>query len=380
MSSTIKRQNHRIHPCNADQKKALAQFLIQNHAGKNILIVTSTNAEELTDLVSANTITLLNDEQLSKAPDLRSDVLISYDLPEKAILYMSRFARANEYALILLDSEDQKRLYPIELLNGRTIVQEVIKGFEPNFGIAVENVQKAQLQAEKEARKEYFAIQDAKKKESRQKRDTRPERNRDDAPRGERRPARSENDDFSAKKQQNTKPRFIGKDENGKPIFEGKTRERNHYIDGTPRTEEEKRSRSKFDSKPKFFGDKAKSSDDRNPSDREKKPYGERKPYDKEKKPFGDKKPYGEKKPFGDKKPYGDKPAFGEKKPYDKDGKKPYGDKKSYGEKKPFDKDKKPYGEKKPYQDRKPSDAPATPKRPPRRIDVKSFKSPKESE
>ena len=330
MSSTIKRQNHRIHPCNTDQKKALAQFLIQNHAGKNILIVTSHNAEELADLVSAETITLLSDEQLSKTADLRCDVLISYNLPEKAILYMSRFARASEYAIILLDSEDQKQLYPIELLNGRTIVQEVIKGFEPNFGIAVENIQKAQVQAEKEARKEYFAIQDAKKKESRQKRDTRPERNRDDAPRSDRRPARNEEDGFSAKKQQNAKPRFVGKNENGKPIFEGKTRERNHYIDGTPRTEEEKRSRSKFDSKPKFFGDKAKSSDERNPSDREKKPY------DKEKKPFGDKKPYGEKKQFGDKKPYGDKPAFGDKKPYDKGGKKPFGDKKPYDGKKEY--------------------------------------------
>ena len=368
MSSTIKRQNHRIHPCNTEQKNALIQFLIQQHNGKNILIVTSNEVEGLADLANTKNITLLSDAELAKSPDLRCDVLISYDLPEKAILYMSRFARAGEYALILLDTEDQKRLYPIELLNGRTIVQEVIKGFEPNFGIAVENVQKAQVKAEKEARKEYFAVQDAKKKESRQKRDTRPERKRDDAPRSDRRPPRKEEDDFSAKKQQNAKPRFVGKDENGKPIFEGKTRERNHYIDGTPRTEEEKRSRSKFNSKPKFFGDKAKSSDERNPSDREKKPYGEKKPYDKEKKP------------------YGDKPAFGDKKPYDKDGKKPYGDKKAFGEKKPFDKDKKPYGEKKPfgekkpYQDRKPSEAPAAPKRAPRRIDVKSFKSPKESE
>ena len=386
MSSTIKRQNHRIHPCNTEQKNALIQFLIQQHNGKNILIVTSNEVEGLADLANTKNITLLSDAELAKSPDLRCDVLISYDLPEKAILYMSRFARAGEYALILLDTEDQKRLYPIELLNGRTIVQEVIKGFEPNFGIAVENVQKAQVKAEKEARKEYFAVQDAKKKESRQKRDTRPERKRDDAPRSDRRPPRKEEDDFSAKKQQNAKPRFVGKDENGKPIFEGKTRERNHYIDGTPRTEEEKRSRSKFNSKPKFFGDKAKSSDERNPSDREKKPYGEKKPYDKEKKPYGDKKPYGEKKQFGEKKPYGDKPAFGDKKPYDKDGKKPYGDKKAFGEKKPFDKDKKPYGEKKPfgekkpYQDRKPSEAPAAPKRAPRRIDVKSFKSPKESE
>lgn len=368
MSSPIKRQNHRIHPCNSDQKTPLTQFLIQNHAGKSILIVTSNDAEGLTDLASTKNITVLSDTELAKAPDLRCDVLISYDLPEKAILYMSRFARASEYALILLDSEDQKRLYPIELLNGRTIVQEIIQGFEPNFGIAVENIQKAQVKAEKEARKEYFAIQDAKKKESRQKRDARPERKRDDAPRGERRPPREEDDGFNAKKQHNAKPRYIGKDENGKAIFEGKTRERNHYIDGTPRTEEEKRSRSKFSSKPKFFGDKEKSSNERKPEG-ERKPYGEKKPYDKDKKPFGEKKSFGEKKPYDkdSKKPFGEKKPFGDKKPYDKDGKKPFGD-------------KKPYAGKKEYQDRKPAYAPASPKRPPRRIDVKSFKSPKESE
>ena len=108
MSSTIKRQNHRIHPCNTEQKNALIQFLIQQHNGKNILIVTSNEVEGLADLANTKNITLLSDAELAKSPDLRCDVLISYDLPEKAILYMSRFARAGEYALILLDTEDQK--------------------------------------------------------------------------------------------------------------------------------------------------------------------------------------------------------------------------------------------------------------------------------
>ncbi len=351
MSSTpIKRQNHRIHPCNTDRKNELIQFLIGQYSGKNILIVTSNDTKELSTLL--NGAIILNDAELAQKPDLRCDVLISYDLPEKAIIYMSRFARASEYALIVMDAEDQKRLYPIELLNGRTIIQEEIKGFEPDFGIAVENVQKAQVKAEKEARKEYFAIQDAKKKESRPKREGRPERKRDDAPRSDRRPPRKEEDGSSA----NAKPRYLGKDENGKPIFEGKTRERNHYFDGTPRTDEEKRSRTKFGSKPKFYGDAQKTSD------------GEKKGA-KEKKPFGDKKPYGDKKPFGEKKPFDkDKKPFGEKKPYDKEGKKSFGDK------------KKPFGEKKSPRDHKPSDTPAAPKRPPRRIDVKSLKPEKKGE
>lgn len=352
MSSTIKRQNHRIHPCNRPRKNELIHFLIERNSGKSILIVTSDEAGELPNLFSGKNITILSDAELAKAPDLRCEVLISYDLPEKAIVYMSRFARASEYALITLDAEDQKRLYPIELLNGRTIVQEVVNGFEPDFGIAVENQQKAEAKARREEREARDAA-DPRNRDKKPVRDTRPERKRDDAPRGDRRPARNEGDGFESKKQHNSKPRFVGKDENGKPKFEGKTRERNHYIDGTPRSDAEKAARTKFGSKPKFFVDKAKSGDDSKRSEGDKKPYGEKKPFDK------DKKPYGDKKPFGDKKPYGDKPAFGEKKPY--------------GEKKPF-------GDKKPYQDRKPAETPAAPKRPPRRIDVKSFKSPKESE
>lgn len=383
MSSTIKRQNHRIHPCNQLQKNELVQFLIERNSGKKILIITSDDASFLTNTFTGDNLILLSDAELAKTPDLRCEVLISYDLPEKAIVYMSRFARASEYALITLDAEDQKRLYPIELLNGRTIVQEVVKGFEPDFGIAVDNQQKAEAKARR-AEREARDAQDPRNRDKKPVRDTHPERKRDDAPRSDRRPARGEDDGFSAKKQHNSKPRFVGKDENGKPIFEGKTRERNHYIDGTPRTDAEKAARTPYSSKPKFFGDKEKSSDDRKPSDREKKPYGDKKPFG-EKKPYGDKKPFGEKKPYGDKKefgdkkpygekkPYGDKPVFGEKKPYDKDGKKSYGDKKPFG-------DKKPYSDKKPYGDRKPSDAPATPKRAPRRIDVKSFKSPKDSE
>jgi hypothetical protein len=364
MSSTpIKRQNHRIHPCNRPRKNELVQFLIERNAGKTILIATSENTGELPALFAGKNITVLSDAELTAKPDLRCEVLISYDLPEKAIVYMSRFARASEYALITLDAEDQKRLYPIELLNGRTITQEVVKGFEPDFGIAVDNQQKAEAKA---------------RRAEREARDAADPRNRDKKPIRDTRPPRNDSDGFESKKQHNSKSRFVGKDENGKPIFEGKTRERNHYIDGTPRSDAEKAARTKFGSKPKFFGDKAKNSDERKPEG-ERKPYGEKKPFDKDKKSFGEKKPYGDKKPFGEKKPYGDKPAFGEKKPYDKDGKKSYGEKKPFGDKKPYG-DKKPFGEKKPYQDRKPAETPAAPKRAPRRIDVKSFKSPKDSE
>lgn len=352
----IKRQNHRIHPCEASRKSELLHYLIENYPSKSILLITAHDVSAI-KLPSKNTnMTIIQDNNLSSLSD-QFDVVISYDLPEKAIVYMARLAKAKEYALIILDEGDQSYLYGIELLNGRTILQEIIKGFEPSFGIEAENQQKAEAKARRSEREARDATE-PKNRDQKSRRDTRPERKFDDKSRTDRRPARGEDDGFSAKKQQGSKPRFIGKDENGKPIFEGKTRERNHYIDGTPRTEEEKRNRTKYGSKPKFFGDKEKSADDRKPSDREKKPYGE-------KKSFGDKKPHGEKKP------------------YDKEGKKSFGEKKSYGDKKSYDKpsgdDKKPYGDKKPYNGRNPSETPATTKRPPRRIDVKSLK-PKDKE
>lgn len=149
MSSTIKRQNHRIHPCNASRKNELLSHLITQHSGKNILVITARNPEAIS-IPEARNITLLSDAALAQSPELTCDVLISYDLPEKAIVYMSRFARAREHALILLGAEDQKFLYGIETLLGRTIIQESISGFEPDFGIAVE--QKKQRRSKSTAR------------------------------------------------------------------------------------------------------------------------------------------------------------------------------------------------------------------------------------
>lgn len=389
MSSPLKRQNHRIHPCAAARKNALLAHLIAHYADKAILVVTSGSASGI-EIESYPNVTLAADADLT--PEQTCDVLISYDLPDKALIYMTRIARAGEYALILLGSDDQRFLYPIETLLGRTILQEPISGFEPDFGIAVEQKSKEEAKARRAERDAKFP-----KKESGDKRDFKP---RGDKPRyegkreerggreGEKPFTKPRSDRPDDKRQggygKDSKPRFVGKDENGKPIFEGKTRERNHYHDGTPRSDAEKAARTPYSNKPKFFGGEKKESEPSRPVEGGKKPY-EKKPYE-GKKPFDkEKKPFEGKKPSGDKKPY-------EKKPYDKDGKKPFGEKKEFGDKKPFG-EKKPYGEKKPFGDKKPygekkpydkkpgfdsSKPSAEPKRPPRRINVKSFK-PKES-
>lgn len=360
----LKRQNHRIHPCIAARKNALLSHLIAQYGGKSILVVTANDPALIHLPEDKKNITLLSDEALSQSAELTCDVLISYDLPDKAIIYMSRFARAKEYALILLCGEDQKFLYPIETLLGRTVTQETISGYEPDFGIAVEQKSKEEAKARRAEREEEKAKRDA-----RPKRDSKP---RSDKPRPDhKREERGSNDDnrpprksFSDSKEtkkpdyrssKDSKPRFVGKDENGKPIFEGKTRERNHYIDGTPRSDTEKAARTPYVSKPKFFG---KEKENKN-SDKPRTAEGEKAPYAGEKKSYDAKKPY-EKKPYDAKKSFG----TGEKKPYD--AKKPY-------EKKPYDKSVKSTKPSSDYSKPAPSES-AAPKRPPRRIDVKSLK------
>ena len=59
------------------------------------------------------------------------DLVISYDIPESAIAYMTRLAQAKQFALALLDPAEQPRLYPIETLLGRTILQETLPEFAP---------------------------------------------------------------------------------------------------------------------------------------------------------------------------------------------------------------------------------------------------------
>lgn len=313
--SSIKRQNHRLHPCPKEQKSALLTHLITMYPNHSILIITKDESTEIP--VSKSTgITVLTDAQLSETPEQKAEILISYDLPEKALTYIARLSRATKAALVIADAYDEKLLYNIETLLGRTIIQEVIEGFVPDFGLSEEK----KIKAEKEAKKEFYRNQKAEGKKSK-------------APYNK----SKENQD-----KRSSKPKFLGKDENGKAIFDGKTRERNHFHDGTPRTDEEKRNRTKFGSKPKFFKDSESS--------------GEAKPKPKKEHRSEEKKPFG-KKP-SDKKSFDKKPFDPAKKPSDK---------------KSFDKAKKPYPKQSENETRKPKPE-AAPKRPPKRINVKSLK------
>ncbi len=133
ISSTIKRHNHRIHPCETSKKQELLKHLTTLYPNQSILIISSANAG--TSEIEEQKITLSNDSSLKELGDRQWDILISFDLPVKPEDYLTRFACAKEMALILMDTKEQALLYSIEKLLGKNIKQEIIKGFEPKTEI-----------------------------------------------------------------------------------------------------------------------------------------------------------------------------------------------------------------------------------------------------
>ena len=100
---SIKRHNHRIHPCDQTQKADLLNFLIAQNSGTNILVVTANDTEAVKNLLNDASIVVANDSELAKSAELQGDLLISYDLPNSAVSYMLRLSRAKTHAIILLD-------------------------------------------------------------------------------------------------------------------------------------------------------------------------------------------------------------------------------------------------------------------------------------
>ena len=221
---TLKRHNHRVHPCKIEKKAELLELLLQKNSDKKIVVVTSDKTELTT---SQENVTIVSDEELAANSELKCDMLISYDLPAKAITYMSRIARTNTYATIILDQSQEKLIHPIETLNGRTIMQEIIEGF-------YEVIEQKQVQPVKkestprEPRKEFKPRDD--KREFKPRGDKKPW---EDKPKKKFDDSKDERKPWDKKKKPENK--YLGKDENGKAIFSGKSGDRNHSYDGTPK-------------------------------------------------------------------------------------------------------------------------------------------------
>lgn len=222
----LKRHNHRVHPCKNEKKEELLKQLLEKNSSKKIIVVTAEKSELTTE---QKNVSIVSDKELYNSPELRCELLISYDLPAKAIIYMSRITKSEAYALILLDPGEESLLHPIETLNGRTIMQELIEGFSeiPE----VKQAQPKKLEKNQEARKDFKPWEGKSDKPREKSKDFKPREGKFDKPRGEKKPW---------DKKEKEESRYIGKDENGKSIFSAKSGERNHRYDGTPRGKDPK--------------------------------------------------------------------------------------------------------------------------------------------
>ncbi|MBL0709248.1 MAG: hypothetical protein JJW00_09380 [Sulfurimonas sp.] len=220
---SIKPNNHKIHPCPNDKKLALAHDLVAQNKDEDIIVVTSGDTTLIEETL--NGIKVVDDRTLIKDKELNCSLLISFDVPLKAIIYMARLSHTTSRAILLLNESEQKLLYPIETLLGRVIKQEVVSGFEYS--------QKEQRVTDPKARKPLSKekIKEIAKKNYDEKVGTpKPISNK---------PKREyKKDDEKAEQWQKKKKapnKFLGKDENGKAIFSGKSGERNHRYDGSAR-------------------------------------------------------------------------------------------------------------------------------------------------
>ncbi|WP_345977695.1 hypothetical protein [Sulfurimonas sp. HSL3-7] len=278
-SITIKRHNHRVHPCDRSQKLALLKHLIALHSDKEIVVIASPDIAALEQKIDADNVSFKSDKELIENTKFKCDMIISLDLSDSPENYVKRLGQAKSYALLLADDKEQQELYKIETLLKRTLAKEVITDFEP-----------ASYLKDRKAAKDLKARQAENIKNQ------------------------EERDEKRAKAQakERKESKYLGKDENGKPIFSGKTRERNHRYDGTPRSEEEKRASGR--AKPHKSGDKRPwdKENSRNENRGERKPWdktkGEKKPWDKN---SDAKKPWDKEKSSNGRKPYAKKPWEG---------------------------------------------------------------------
>lgn len=151
-STTIKRHNHRVHPCETARKQDLLKELIGLYEGKSILVVSEANSS--TTQIEEKNLTLSNDAELAKMDKTSWDVLISFDLPVESELYLKRLEYAKEMALILVDEKEQTSLYPIEQLLGKNIKQETIKGYEVKKATKKEFIKHRPTESQKRSAKD----------------------------------------------------------------------------------------------------------------------------------------------------------------------------------------------------------------------------------
>jgi len=253
-SITIKPNNHRVYQCPTEKKIELLNKIISENEKADILVVCSREPQTIIDALDNKDIKVIEDRELIKLPELSCEMLISYDLPIKAIVYMARVVKATANAILMLDSSEQKELYHTEMLLGRAIKQKVIEGFE--YPVAEQKPEydrpkkMTKDQIKEVAKKRY----DEKTQEPKEKKEYKPKRDYGDKVNGKAREGALgyedkksyskdgkkkdfKKSDSSGKwdKKKKEENKFLGYDDNGKAKFSGKSGERNHRYDGTPK-------------------------------------------------------------------------------------------------------------------------------------------------
>lgn len=125
IKTTLKHNKHIIHPCPNDKKLELLTKLINDNESKTIFVISSKKLS----LLSSDDVKIMNDEELAKE-DSTCSLIISYDLPNDVSIYVARMQKTTQSAIILLDTNEQTKLYPIETYLKRVIRQDQIEGFE----------------------------------------------------------------------------------------------------------------------------------------------------------------------------------------------------------------------------------------------------------
>ncbi|MEN8303757.1 MAG: hypothetical protein ABFQ64_06790 [Campylobacterota bacterium] len=241
-SITIKPNNHRVYQCPSEKKIELLNKVISENGKTDILIVCSREPQAIVDGLESKDVKVIEDRELIKLPELKCEMLISYDLPIKAIVYMARVAKATDSAVLMLDESEQKELYHTEMLLGRAIKQEVIKGFEyPVSDKKPESDRPAPKKMTKDkikevAKKRYDEkTQEPKEKTYKPKRDYGDEEKKAYDKSGKKKDFKKSDSAGKWDKKKKEENKFLGYDENGKAKFSGKSGERNHRYDGTPK-------------------------------------------------------------------------------------------------------------------------------------------------
>ncbi len=163
-STTIKRHNHRVLPCNTERKIELINFLIKNNSDLYIVIVAKEAIKDFKDISLNEKIKVTTDKEWDDTITAEFDMLINYDLPEDAQIYLKRLELAKEYSLVLLEPSEHATLYPIETALGRVLVQDIIKVFE-----TTQSKEMKKVQAKKDKKSKRYAEEIKKEQEKKEK-------------------------------------------------------------------------------------------------------------------------------------------------------------------------------------------------------------------